>query len=588
MDSSGDWRVHRQGGPQIDHVPFNHARQLFAVDASGSTSGSIIKHEHEFVKPLHCLGRDQVLTWGGCSNDPVFDLNNVQWSGNMGGTSPSTILSNANALSALNNSDVWYLLTDGEIWGADVPALFRLANRTGVINVPISRCHEHRRASLQWMLDNMLLKTGCRETFNELGPWVTYPEALPWAARDFQANGVDSWAIGYPLAGFTQLLSFGTRTGAFDDKVVAQMRVAKILHGFVSNYLALMFKHGNGNDHSWKQPVMATVYASFNASLVPTDRRGSASLVNDPAELFARLRAFLASDMGLLHHCSESEKFHLMRRAQLLSFWLLYHLPSHTKAKTFFATIRHSQALATTVLDVSLPALPDAAVIPTLTSIFRASDPADHVFFARHTSACQFASPFGASVLRYGFAACGEWFIQPEDLPSIDRNWTPKELEQLRQARAAHLVRAFAVDNTFGKLAHTGMPLPLDGKAPTSIHVNLHVSVARVWSQLNRITRQHILSGKVGHFIALVEKEVYGTGRGDVYQEHLARKIRVILPSFFIVLHDAAAREGAGRRAEDYEHDWRLNRLEVKAKWEMRAMEEAEWEADLVIVGGHE
>ncbi|KAF2227701.1 hypothetical protein BDZ85DRAFT_300517 [Elsinoe ampelina] len=986
------------------------------VDASGSTAGSIIKHEHEFVKPLHCLGRDRVLTWGTVSNDPVFDLENVQWSGNMGGTSPSTILSNPNALSALNKSDVWYLLTDGEIWDADVPALFRLANETGAINVPIvfvvagncrsspasmnisvgisflanasdvlflfkdcasgslfifaakgcfsglvdsplgdtpelsswsrmkrltseqqfldlcateliqvpvaetrpmqtvglvdlgqtwrkknedtlvdlnilfdartvlgqveamdllaeeafgnlslacktrgrtqhlrhlllaqkveqvsvrlednanaaaivSRlgdagldqdarnqlqqqlreahklnraCYQtalrdattsteaqtarvlnrlvndalqqltdlekttytadilsrrsnrarraetvaaggeiqvtslnletpkafrgecwiccgdnevmsvvlksgadgaantdnfaldfplaagrfesnldlissqhicfqcaialngrtihqetiaaiiptveytssnkkyiqeqlyfgltgglrtgasgvsqlfmavldgvlsekqwagaqgqsmedleisRRRAMLQWTLDSMLLNTGCRETFSELGPWVTFPEALSWAVRDFQANGVDSWAIGYPLAGFTQLVSLGIRAGAFDDKVVAQMRVAKMLHGLVSNYLALTFKHGNEHDQSWKQPVMAMIYASFNASLVPTDKRGGASLVNEPVEFCTRLRAFFASDVDLLDRCSESEKLHLMRRAQLLSFWLLYHLPSHAKTKTFFAYMRQSEALATTVLDVSFPALPDAAVIPTLTSIFRASDPADHAFFARHTSACQFASPFGASVLRCGFPACGEWFIQPEDLPDVDREWTAKELDRLRQARAAHLVKAFAVDDTFGKLAQTGMPLPLDGKAPTSIHVNLHVSVARVWSQLNKVTRQHILSGEVGHFVALVERKVYETGRGDVYQENLAHEIRVILPSFFKVLHDAAARKGAGRRAEDFEHDWRLNRLEVKAKWEMRAMEEAEWEAYLVILGGHE
>ncbi|KAF4554550.1 Hypothetical protein D9617_4g003050 [Elsinoe fawcettii] len=987
--SSASWKVRPNVEQHVEYIDFKHARQLFAVDASGSTAGNIILHEHRFVKSLHRATLDKALTWGDSAGDPVSDLKSITWNGNKGGTSPSSILKNAAALSALDNSDIWYLLTDGEIWENDVPPLFRLANETGIIHIPIvfvitgrkrdspstlnvsvgisffanaqnvlmlfkddrdgqihilaakgcfgrltdgthgeapnletwnhikaldseqafldlcetmpiqvstaatrprgdgglvnlgnqwktenqdalvdlntllgpgqnldrsdaaqlledeafanlsiacktrgriqelryllsaqkieevqvkledvagaadiveqlgqsaldtnrrselqhrlreahaqNRVHyqsalkdaqesveaqsiramnravndalqqlaelerttytadilsrrsnrakratavaaggelqlssldletpiafrgecriccgdnevmsialksgadsasntdnfaldfplaagcfksnldlissQHvcfqcalalngqslyrenlaaiiptldythnnkkyiqeqlylgltgglrtgasgtaqlfmavidgvlnekhwagahgegmedaeigqRRTMLQWMLQNMLPNTGCRETFNELGTWVTFPEALAWAARDFHTNGVDSWAVGYPLAGFTQLMAFGQQVGAFDATTLRGLRLAKILHGLVSSYLALLFKHGNSRDQVWKQPIYALIYANFNAPTIPTDKRGAASIVNESTEFSARLRPFLHSDTALMDQCDMSDQFALMRRAQLLAFWLLFHLPGHTRAKTFFANLRQSQPLASSILNVAQPALSDGVVMPILTSIFRATDPSDHAFFARHSGGCAFATPYGASVLRCGFPACREWFIKPDKLPAADSEWSLKWLDRVRQARAAHLVRAFGVDESFEKQAQTGMPVPLDGKAPTSIHVNLHISIARVWSRIDRNERKQACGGALDEFVALVEQEICANGRGDIFRDGVAQKIRLVMPSFLEVLQEVAA--AAGVDVEDYEHDWQQNKLEM-------------------------
>lgn len=209
-----------------------------------------------------------------------------------------------------------------------------------------------RHALLRWMLLNMLEKTGCRETFDEHGPWVTFPEALAWAAKDFRAQGLDSWFVGYPSAGFMQMIAFGQEVGVFDKQTIEDLRKAKLLHSITSAYLARLAKNGH-HDGEWKQPLLATVYAEFQRTLVPFDRRGKGSLINSTKKFWHRLCAFLTSDSELLAGWDAPSQERAMRRVQLLAFWLVYHQREHTRAKTFFQKLRSDQPLSHIVLDAA-------------------------------------------------------------------------------------------------------------------------------------------------------------------------------------------------------------------------------------------
>lgn len=137
---------------------------------------------------------------------------------------------------------------------------------------------------LIWMFTNLLENVSCRETFSNEGPWVTFREALARAAKDFREKGIDGWAVGYPVAGFMQLVSFGQQLGFFDHQTVCDLRLAKLLHSVASQYLGKLFREGSGGQ-TWKQPYMELIYSQFNAPLIPTDKRGPAFLVNS-LELF--------------------------------------------------------------------------------------------------------------------------------------------------------------------------------------------------------------------------------------------------------------------------------------------------------------
>ncbi|KAF9630338.1 hypothetical protein BFW01_g900 [Lasiodiplodia theobromae] len=218
-----------------------------------------------------------------------------------------------------------------------------------------------RRAAFRWALDNMLERTGCRETFNEQGEWTTYPQALAWAARDFRAQQLDSWAVGYPLAGFTQLLQFGRHVDAFDAQTARDLRLAKVLHSVASAYLALLYKNMGSGSQLWKQPLLELIYAAFNADLIPLDQRGAASVLSDPAVFWQRLSTFLsADDAELLADWDAPSIDRAMRRVQLLLFWLVYTQRDHTRAKTFFHNLRADQPLAATRPALLLPGLPRA------------------------------------------------------------------------------------------------------------------------------------------------------------------------------------------------------------------------------------
>lgn len=80
-----------------------------------------------------------------------------------------------------------------------------------------------RRQTFQWMLDQLIHNTYTRKNFTETGGWVQYPEALKWAAKDFETNGLASFAVTYPVVGFSTLLVFGEKTGAFAVNLLHQI-----------------------------------------------------------------------------------------------------------------------------------------------------------------------------------------------------------------------------------------------------------------------------------------------------------------------------------------------------------------------------
>ncbi|KAL9111641.1 MAG: hypothetical protein Q9227_003914 [Pyrenula ochraceoflavens] len=436
-----------------------------------------------------------------------------------------------------------------------------------------------RQSMLSWVIQNMLENTGCRETFNEQGEWVTYREALAWAAKDFRSQGVDSWAIGYPTTGFMQLLRFGRQLDAFDDQTICDLRLAKVLHSVASAHLALLLKHGPHGEQNWKQPLLETIYTRFNAPMIPVDLQDASSIVTSRHKFWERLAAVLTAEPELLADWFVDDQKRAMYRIQLLAFWLIYHQREHTRAKTFFQTLRDTQPLSLSVLNPTGPAPSPAVTNPILLSIFR-GPPTDQAFHARHTGPAPFTTPFGPSVLHCCFAACAEPFIAISEFP-MDKPWTEKQRDGLRQARAKHLIKAFGVDKTFEQ-AQTGMPVVTTTPAPpSSTHINLHVSVARVWSRIDVAERRDIaravMSGDKGddaatnNLVDTVVKEICETGRGDIFQEGLERFIVEVLPSFLQALQKALQMQGKGGDADvvEFEHVWTENNLEAKARYEM-------------------
>lgn len=68
------------------------------------------------------------------------------------------------------------------------------------------------------MLDSFLTHTKTRETFNETGPWVAYPQALLWALDDFKELGLESWVIQYPASGFILFVRLLERVDQMDQE----------------------------------------------------------------------------------------------------------------------------------------------------------------------------------------------------------------------------------------------------------------------------------------------------------------------------------------------------------------------------------
>ena len=126
------------GAPLPVKVPFDDAKKFFAVDASASTFGPIMKAQAKIVSGFHGSSDDTIAKWDSSCGLPRL-LNNVapDFFHGLGGTQPASILRSVQAVNAIRNSDLWILLTDGQIDAHSVAELTRLAEEMDVLQVPV-------------------------------------------------------------------------------------------------------------------------------------------------------------------------------------------------------------------------------------------------------------------------------------------------------------------------------------------------------------------------------------------------------------------------------------------------------------------
>ncbi|MCJ1226247.1 hypothetical protein MMC12_002897 [Toensbergia leucococca] len=456
-----------------------------------------------------------------------------------------------------------------------------------------------RRRALEWILGTLLKNLRTRETFSETGSWVPYSKALLWAANeDFVKEGLESWMIQYPLAGFNQLIRWYRMLCLIDEDAIQAIQVTKLIHYTATALMYGLLKQSTGHttqpaSKAWKHPFLQVIYRSFNAPLIPKDN-GPTSLIH-PDSFWPNLskalgstsrtdvRLFLASGSPCIHNTAH-------KRLQLLIFWALFTQKGHTSAKTFLQTLQLREALAPALLDPKSAGAPAHAVDKILTSLFCSSGisttdvdhPADFI--------PPFVTPFGPSVLGCGFPDCGVKFY--DDADDTTASTFP---DVVRHRRAVHLKEVFGVGDKGFAGSETGMPeLTVAPGPPSSSHFNLHVSVARVWSGMEVKRRREVWrvahAGRVGGddvgdgdggdvdvdggdrlegFVAAVCEEICERGKGNVYFKGLERDVRVVLPSFWHVLAAAAVGEGVGVRAWEFEICWEGNSLGGKIGLEL-------------------
>ena len=119
-------------------IPFFDAKKFFAVDSSGSTSGSIMQAQAKAVASIHGNREDTVTKWDHqCEMPRILDNVPVNYFAGSGGTSPDMILRHPTAIQSIRESDLWVLITDGQIAERNVTELTRLADVVEVIHVPV-------------------------------------------------------------------------------------------------------------------------------------------------------------------------------------------------------------------------------------------------------------------------------------------------------------------------------------------------------------------------------------------------------------------------------------------------------------------
>jgi hypothetical protein len=421
-----------------------------------------------------------------------------------------------------------------------------------------------RRKTFQWMLEQLIQNTRTREDFKETGEWVKYPQALSWVATDFETNGLASFAVTYPVAGFNNLMALGASVGVFSTEQLRSLKSAKVVHSIAAKYLAELqvALQSSGSNEQWKQKYLEVIYRDFNGPLVPQDQ-GAASLVLDLGTFTERLSACIS---GVNLEGGDTD----IRKVQLILFWLLFKQKGHCTAQTFFTRLRDTEPLARAVLDPRLP-LAEASHHSILLS-----------FFVRHEAQLiniPFANPFGASVLHCGAQDCTAVFCTLDNPSDI----TGKAINKIRDARTKHLITVFGITSRF-ETSLTGLPERAEtGHAPSSIHTNLHISIAREWAAHTPLQRRAIVDHDDAReaFIRSVRRRLCTEGRGDIFQANLDHDTRVLLPSLFAALKRALEMEGrSGEDVSVSEHVFERNTMEEKVRWEMEAMKEdlGEWE----------
>ena len=119
-------------------VPFAEAKKFFAVDASGSTSGTVMDRQRESTLGLHTSADDFVCKWDwDCYDIQAVDSVPKEYFWGSGGTRPACIFRQRVAVDRIKDSEFWVLLTDGDINDYDVADLARLAETEAVTQVPV-------------------------------------------------------------------------------------------------------------------------------------------------------------------------------------------------------------------------------------------------------------------------------------------------------------------------------------------------------------------------------------------------------------------------------------------------------------------
>ncbi|KAL8811894.1 MAG: hypothetical protein Q9200_001449 [Gallowayella weberi] len=119
-------------------TPISTARKFFAVDGSGSTSGGIMRAQQKTVMALHGNPCDNMVFWDTrCDKLRLVDDVGSSFHGHGGGTEPACILREPLAVEQIHSSDVWVLMTDGQIPSYAVSDLSGLAESTNVLQESI-------------------------------------------------------------------------------------------------------------------------------------------------------------------------------------------------------------------------------------------------------------------------------------------------------------------------------------------------------------------------------------------------------------------------------------------------------------------
>ena len=433
-----------------------------------------------------------------------------------------------------------------------------------------------RRAVLDWLLRNLLKGCPCRQNFSETGDWVRYPQALQWAIDEFNEAELDSWIIQYPISGFNTMMSWVTLLDLEANKEsLRAIWNAKLLHLVTSAFMEKLLKFGPANK-DWKHPFVQLLYKECNTLGIPQDR-GSESLVQKDT-FWERITIVLGNESWadyklFLDHFKSDADATLIARLQMVVFWALFHLQHHTKPKTFFTKMRNEFPLAISILNTKL-IFSDAAVCENLMSIFAPKPTSSDVFLLHNSDEVPpYASPYGASVLKCGIAACGKAFYGEEDLEKGRIT-----LQGLRDGRREHLHQVF---NLAEVASSPGLPEPTSApKPPLSNNITLHISVARVWARADRQTRLELMRAvddrrndeeKLKEFVSDCRAQICGeSGRGNIYRRDIDKVISAVLPSFMKALRKASRKNGLeDDRGCSWEMNFADNNLEWKMKYEM-------------------
>ncbi|KAF7328780.1 hypothetical protein MVEN_02506700 [Mycena venus] len=421
-----------------------------------------------------------------------------------------------------------------------------------------------RREGMFWMVKNLMDNSSCRETFDELGPWVPFHQALRWTLKTYADEGIYSWTVRYPVPGFLVLLELlGMVDGA---EIPETLRVAKLLHEIVTVYMTRIVKP-TANKLDVQRQILKIVFAEFNAEGVPRNIQNNALAINSADVVFERLVSWLAlpGSTALIGQIALAGTGKYASALQYLAYRLFFE-DSHQTPKGYFQRAAQADVHMHTV--TSKPQdLTRAIAEPLFTGMWGGQPKApDHVNVTADTIA-RFVSPYSPSVLRCGLPGCPVRF----DVNGHDP-------ESIRQARAAHLAQVYAIEGKQPKVAN-GLPENTGRlEAPTTGHVTLHSSISKTWRSLDRDARLAILNEVVfgapvdvakppmaGFIAAILDHICIISARGDIYEKNLRDNVVWVLPSFFAALHIAAQM----KKVDDADLELVENSLAARIEWEL-------------------